>query len=107
MSTVPEHPAPTREPGGPATLEMPAPTACPIVLAAGITLLMAGVVTNPAVSVVGVLVAVAAGIGWARIMLSPTGGHEHERVEGHVRQVQPLPGTVETLQPGMPGHRMS
>jgi hypothetical protein len=107
MSTGPEQPVATPEQAAPATLEMPAPTACPIVLAMGITLMLAGVVTNPAVSVVGLIVAVAAGVGWSRIMLSPSGGHELERVEVHVLSVRPAPGTVATLEPGMPGQRMS
>jgi hypothetical protein len=107
MSSLPEQPAATGGPATQATLEMPAPTACPIVLAMGITLLLAGVVTNYAVSAVGLAVAIAAGIGWSRIMFSPSGGHEHEHVELRVRPVRASPGTVETLQPGMPGHRMS
>ena len=44
----------------PGTVELPAPTAWPIVLAFGLTLLFAGLVTSPAVSLLGAILAVAA-----------------------------------------------
>ena len=48
---------------------MPAPTAWPIVLAFGITLLFAGMVTSGAVSVLGAVLAVAGAVGWFREVL--------------------------------------
>lgn len=51
------------------TIHLPAPTAWPIVLAFGITLLLAGLVTTTAVSMLGAILAVAAAIGWFRDVL--------------------------------------
>ena len=51
------------------TIHLPAPTAWPIVLAFGITLLFAGLVTNVAVSVLGLILAVPAAVGWFRNVL--------------------------------------
>ncbi len=67
----------------PDTVEMPAPTAWPIVLAFGITLLFAGLVTSEAVSVLGAIVAIAGAVGWFRDVL-PHEAHESVPV---VRQV--------------------
>ena len=53
----------------PDTVEMPAPTAWPIALAFGITLLVAGMVTSAAISVLGALVAIAGAVGWFRDVL--------------------------------------
>ncbi|HTT18870.1 MAG TPA: hypothetical protein VMG82_07990 [Candidatus Sulfotelmatobacter sp.] len=47
-----------------ATLQVPAPTAWPIVLAFGIALLFAGLVTDAFVSILGAVLAVAGAIGW-------------------------------------------
>jgi len=49
---------------GPGELEAPAPTAWPLVLAFGFTLLFAGLLTHVSVSVLGVLLAVAGCVGW-------------------------------------------
>ena len=59
----------------PDTVEMPAPTAWPIVLAFGITLLFAGMVTSEAVSVLGAILAIAGAVGWFRDVL-PHEAHE-------------------------------
>src|ERR1700727_2451590 len=56
-------------------IQMPAPTAWPIALAFGITLLFAGMVTSEAVSVLGGIVAVVGAIGWFREVL-PNEAHE-------------------------------
>ena len=50
-------------------LTLPAPTASPMVLALGITLICSGLVTNAVVSVIGVLLAVVGGVGWWRQVL--------------------------------------
>jgi hypothetical protein len=50
-------------------VEAPAPTPWPIVLAFGLTLLFAGLVTSGAVSVLGAAVAIAGAIGWFRDVL--------------------------------------
>jgi hypothetical protein len=51
------------------TIEVPAPTSWPIVLAFGIALLFAGLVTSEAVSVLGAFVAIAGAVGWFRDVL--------------------------------------
>jgi hypothetical protein len=71
------------------SIKMPAPTAWPIVLAFGITLLFAGLVTSEAVSVLGAVLAIAGAVGWFRDVLP----HEaHESVE--VAQQVPIVTTV-------------
>lgn len=51
------------------TVELPSPTAWPIVLALGVTLLFAGLVTSASVSFLGALLLVSGGIGWFRDVL--------------------------------------
>jgi hypothetical protein len=59
----------------PDTVELPAPTAWPIALAFGITLLFAGLVTSEAISLLGAVVAIAGAAGWFRDVL-PDEAHE-------------------------------
>ena len=59
----------------PSTIEAPAPTPWPIVLAFGITLLFAGLVTSEAVSVLGSIISIAGAAGWFRDVL-PQERHE-------------------------------
>ena len=59
----------------PRTIEAPAPTPWPTVLAFGITLLFAGLVTSEAVSVLGAIVSIAGAGGWFRDVL-PRERHE-------------------------------
>ncbi len=59
----------------PETVELPAPTAWPVILAFGLTLLFAGLLTSVAVSVGGAVLTVAGLIGWFREVLP------HERHE--------------------------
>jgi hypothetical protein len=61
-------------PGPPAEIEMPAPTAWPLVLAFGSTLVFAGLLTSVAVSILGAALAVAGSIGWFQEVFP----HEHE-----------------------------
>ena len=63
------------ESGAPDTVILPAPTAWPIVLAFGITMLLAGLVTSPSVSMLGAILAVVASVGWFRDVL-PHEQHE-------------------------------
>lgn len=58
-----------------AKLEMPAPTAWPIMLALGIALLFAGLVTSFSISALGVILAAAGCVGWFREVL-PRERHE-------------------------------
>jgi hypothetical protein len=57
------------------TIKVPASTAWPIVLAFGLTLLFAGLVTSEAVSILGAIIAVAGTVGWFRDVL-PQEAHE-------------------------------
>src|SRR5277367_4897280 len=50
----------------PTTIEVPAPTAWPLILAFGAALLFAGLVTSMSVSVLGAVLAVAGSVGWFR-----------------------------------------
>jgi hypothetical protein len=51
------------------TIELPAPTAWPMVVALGITLVFGGLVTHAAVSAVGIVLALIGGVGWCREVL--------------------------------------
>ena len=51
------------------TLEMPAPTAWPIVFAFGVTLLFAGLVTSLSISTLGAVLSIAGAFGWFRDVL--------------------------------------
>ena len=53
----------------PGTVTLPAPTAWPIILAFGITLLFAGLVTNASLSILGGILAVSGCVGWFRDVL--------------------------------------
>jgi hypothetical protein len=59
----------------PRTIELPAPTAWPIVLAFGFTLVFAGLVTSVSVSILGTIFALAGCVGWFRDVL-PNEKHE-------------------------------
>lgn len=96
-------------PPAPDSLEMPAPTAWPIVLAAGVTLLAAGPVTSFALSAVGALLVIIAAVGWAREVFTPGLGEQREPLappELRARPVRPAAVPVQVLREGMPGHRM-
>jgi len=100
----------TREPGGrePGTIELPAPTAWPMVLALGVTLVFAGLVTNAIVSVVGVVLTLGAAVGWWRQVL-PEQQLEHvplRPVAERAKPIVPSRAAVERLQLGEAGHRV-
>jgi hypothetical protein len=57
-------------------IEVPAPTAWPLVLAAGSTLMFAGLLMNMSVTALGVVLSVAGCIGWLREVIP--GEHEEE-----------------------------
>ncbi len=71
--------------GTPREIEVPAPTAWPLVLAFGCSLLFAGLVTSVSVSVLGAVLSVAGSIGWFRELFP----REHEQtvpvVAEHIR----------------------
>ena len=55
-------------------IEVPAPTAWPLVLAAGLTLTFAGLLTNMSVTALGIVLSVAGCVGWLREVVP--GEHE-------------------------------
>jgi hypothetical protein len=89
-------------------VEMPRPTAAPMVLALGMALVAAGVAFGPSFFVVGAAVVVAA-VGLWISQLLPGRGHIHEPLAEPAHGPQPVtaaPGGVERLQEGMPGYRL-
>jgi len=59
----------------PDNIEMPAPTAWPLVLAFGFTLIAAGMVTAASLSILGAILTIAGAVGWFRQVL-PVESHE-------------------------------
>ncbi len=53
----------------PGTVKLPAPTAWPVILAFGVTLLFAGLVTSASVSILGAILFVCGCVGWFRDVL--------------------------------------
>lgn len=97
MSTQLSAERPAANTGTSSEIEVPAPTAWPLVLASGFTLMFAGLLTNVSVSVLGVVLTVAGCVGWFREVLP----NEHEvtvpivpeglRVRSERRAVERLP----------------
>ena len=56
------------------SIELPAPTAWPIVLAFGFTLIFAGLVTSASVSILGAIFTIAGCVGWSRDVLLASNG---------------------------------
>jgi hypothetical protein len=86
---------------------MPRPTAAPLVLAFGLTLLGAGVALGLLFTVVGAVLLVTALSIWV-VQLLPGRGHVPEPLAEPGRHPPPVtgaPGGVERLRPGMPGYR--
>ncbi len=79
-------PTSTTQADAPTTVELPAPTASPMVLAAGVTLLFAGLVTSASISVLGAVLFVAGSVGWFREVL-PVEHHESVPVLGEAPPV--------------------
>jgi hypothetical protein len=94
-------------PAEPGVIELPAPTAWPMVLALGVTLGCAGLVTHLVVSIVGAVLALAAIVGWWRQVLPV---EQVERIPlrpaaERARPIVPSPASVERLSLGEGGHR--
>ena len=88
-------------------LEVPAPTAWPMVLALGVTLAVAGLVTHVSVSAVGIVLALAAAVGWWRQVL-PVEHVEHvplRPLAERARPIVPSTSAVGRLRLGEGGHR--
>ena len=96
------------EPPSESFVELPAPTAWPMVTAFGITLGFAGLVTSGIVSAVGVVLTIAGAIGWFRDVLPV---EDVERIPLRppglrAKPVQPAPHAVLHLVAGQDGHRV-
>ena len=103
MPTTPE-----KDGHEPEMIELPAPTAWPMIVALGVTLMAGGLVTHAVVSAVGVLLAMIGAVGWWKDVFP------HQRLESvpsrplseRARSVVASPSTVEHLQLGEAGHRV-
>ncbi len=105
MATEAHEPPGAVEHGGPNGVEMPKPNAWPLVLGLGVFLLAAGAAMSPGFYPVGLVVLLAGLAGWIGELL-PGRGHAHEPLSATRPQaITGVPGTVEHLRPGMPGHR--
>jgi hypothetical protein len=87
----------------PEPVQLPAPTAWPIVLAFGVTLLFAGLLTSADLTVVGAVLMVAASVGWFREVL-PHERHEMAPVES--AQAQIVTARTEVTRPDPEIHRL-
>jgi len=76
------------------SIEMPEPTAWPLVLAFGLTLITAGMVTAASVSILGMILIVASAVGWFRQVL-PRESHEFAPI---VRQEVGIETSRETVE---------
>jgi hypothetical protein len=95
-------------PSGQESVQMPRPTAAPLVLALGMAILAAGVPLGTGFLVVGALVLVVGLAIWVAQLL-PGRGHVHESLAEPAHRPQPVtgaPGGVERLEQGMPGYRL-
>src|SRR5262245_44619253 len=89
-------------------VEMPRPTAAPLVLAVGISLLAIGVATSLVFVPVGVIVFVLGLARWIEQLASPR-GHMREEFVAPTLRAKPVvvaPGGVEKLTTGVPGYRL-
>ncbi len=94
-----EHPQDT----GHAGVHMPLPTAWPMVLALGVALIVTGMVTSVAVSLLGLLLALCSVVGWFRAVL-PVEAHEIVEAPEVPIQIASLRTSIEQL-PVSPLHR--
>lgn len=88
------------------TIDLPAPTAWPLVFALGIALIFAGLLSTALVAIAGGILVLLASIGWWRQVL-PVEHHEHVLVEAE-RPVEPSPAVipVEYIRAGSERHRL-
>jgi hypothetical protein len=78
------------------TIHLPAPTAWPIVMAFGVTLGFAGLVTTAGISVLGIVLAIAGAVGWFRQVL-PHEVHEDTPVIVETVTIQSTRRQVERI----------
>jgi hypothetical protein len=100
------HEAPGAGEHGGGGVEMPRPNVWPIVLSLGLLLMAAGVATSRGFIPVGAVLFLVGLVGWIGELL-PGRGHVHEpAAAARPQPITGIPGTVEQLLPGMPGHRL-
>ena len=89
-------------------VELPAPTAAPLVAAFGLTLLAAGLVTHVSVSAVGLVLALAGAVGWWREVLPAPHEEAMPLPPAAEREVVLAPprAAVRVPAPGEEGHRV-
>ena len=90
--------------GSPREVQMPAPTAYPVVLAFGLTLIFAGFVTNLAVTLLGAVFTLVGSVGWFR-ELYPHEHHEWVAVEERPLEVATAQREVARLEAAPELHR--
>jgi hypothetical protein len=90
--------------GAPREVQLPAPTAWPVVLAFGVTLIFAGLVTSLVVTLLGAILTVAGSVGWFR-ELYPHENHESVAVEARPLEVVTTSREVARLEPLPELHR--
>ena len=83
---------------------LPAPTASPIVMSVGVTLLFAGILTNVAISMLGAVLLVIGAVGWFREVL-PHEQHESVPLEPEPPPVAAVERQVARLEIGEQAHR--
>jgi hypothetical protein len=107
MTADSRNPVPPGEAAPPESVEMPTTTPWPLFLAVACTFVLSGFVTSWAFSIVGVIIFVIALAFWIGQLRSGHGHYHEEFVtpEARPQPVRPHLGEVESLQPGMPGHR--
>lgn len=84
-------------------IHMPLPTAWPIVLALGLALIVAGMVTSPGVSVLGLVLTLFGSVGWFRNVL-PVEAHEYVEAAPESVSIPTFRSSIEFL-PSGPMHR--
>src|SRR5262245_51624804 len=108
MASEPRAPSQPEGLAGPDSVQMPRPTAAPLILALGLALVAAGVALGLAFFAVGAAVFVAGLSIWIGQLL-PGRGHVHESLAEPARRPRPVrgaPGGVERLEQGMAGYRL-
>ena len=80
---------PRARPSAREEIESPAPTAWPMVLAFGITLIFGGLVTNAIVSALGLVLSLVAAFGWWRQVL-PEPHVEHVTLAPMTERAKPV-----------------
>ncbi|QDU63870.1 hypothetical protein Pan216_47510 [Planctomycetes bacterium Pan216] len=90
------------------TVELPGPTAWPLVLSVGLIMVAFGILTNISFSFLGIIMALVGIVGWVTEIL-PGRGHIHEELRPEELRPKPVKRAdvdVIPMAPGMPGHRM-